>query len=642
MKTESSLKGKVDFAVITIREDENKAFLQRLPNTSVYPAANRSYIISRLTLSDNSEYVIAVVRSIEQGEGHAQDVARDAIEDLDPTWLLLVGIAGGVPTSEFTLGDVVLATRLADFSVTAALEGRSAQLAAGGGPMHKQVQDRIALIPAMTAELGDWNTLKSIGIDTPAVDFSVENLYGDNEWRQKVKQSIEHHFPKSKPLRLPLVTTGTNASSDTLVKDSQLIKQWQEASRQIVAVEMELAGVYIAARRMSREYPVLAIRGISDIVGFRRHADWTEYACQSAAAFAYAFLLTKPTVPKMLQSSPEPTIGDAESVTPKTPGSASRYSLDIAMAATYWNKQVDQLMNSSALLHRVVNPSQPPSDLLPYLLDRSEQDDQLIRALFQRRAEKPRCPVVGIVHGDERECHSDFLRKLRQVSLPKILASWYPQDALSTPIAHYELQVPLNKLEVENAVGLLKNNLLAALNIASQSLNDAVSFLHQQHKLAVVMNWTLLTQDLSETALKKVDLFLQFWNDWEELPEDLLLFLCVDFKYQKRFDRRKRILFWSTGFSNDHVRNFIHSLDFTAYRRIFGFCFPELEAIPRSDLDAMLQIDLIHRFYRFKESDIRDLYNNAQLINPDGRIPMEALIDSLDAIHRQTTLAFGV
>jgi hypothetical protein len=34
----------------------------------------------------------------------------------------------------------------------------------------------------------------------------------------------------------------------------------------------------------------MAIRGISDIIGFERDDQWTKYACQTAAAFAYAFV----------------------------------------------------------------------------------------------------------------------------------------------------------------------------------------------------------------------------------------------------------------------------------------------------------------------------------------------------------------
>jgi nucleoside phosphorylase len=292
--SEESLKGKIDFAIITVREDESRAILKRFPGELIYEGENRTYSISRVPLTDDDYYLIAVVRSIEQGEGHGQDVARDAIEDLDPQWLVLSGIAGGVPASEYTLGDVVAALRLTDFSVRAAMKDHSTEYAVAGGPMLKLVQDRLALLPAMEDILGDWNSPASIGMDRPPVDLSPSNFYGDDEWQKKVERSLSRHYGPSAIPRAPLVTTGAIVSGDTLVKDPETLTQWQRAARQILAVEMELGGVYIAARRRGREYPILAIRGISDIVGFERHPDWTEYACQSAAAFTRAFILTKP------------------------------------------------------------------------------------------------------------------------------------------------------------------------------------------------------------------------------------------------------------------------------------------------------------------------------------------------------------
>jgi nucleoside phosphorylase len=66
-------------------------------------------------------------------------------------------------------------------------------------------------------------------------------------------------------------------------------------ARQIVAVEMESSGIYKATHE--RKVPFLAIRGISDVPGFDRDPDWTAYACETAAAFAQAFLRTRPIEP---------------------------------------------------------------------------------------------------------------------------------------------------------------------------------------------------------------------------------------------------------------------------------------------------------------------------------------------------------
>src|SRR5688572_20162079 len=101
-------KGKVDFGIITIREDEFAAVLQRVPEKIGTVSAHRRYRLRRLPLSAAESYTVAIVRCMEQGNGEAQDAARDLLEDLAPAWIFVVGIAGGVPAYEFSLGDVLV------------------------------------------------------------------------------------------------------------------------------------------------------------------------------------------------------------------------------------------------------------------------------------------------------------------------------------------------------------------------------------------------------------------------------------------------------------------------------------------------------------------------------------------------------
>jgi nucleoside phosphorylase len=230
------------------------------------------------------------------------------IEDFDPQWLVLVGIGGGFPSDEYTLGDVVVATKLTDFSVSAALEGGQTEYDVSGGRMHKSIEDLLAFLPARLPLLGDWNSPKSITAPKPSVDISddalSQSLYGKDDWKKEAKQSLSHHFDPQGTMRRPLVTKGAFASSDRLMKDTVMADQWQQAARDVQVVEMELAGVYEAARRInvaentSTEYPILAVRGISDVVGYKRTGEWTKYACNTSAALAYAFLRTRPIEPR--------------------------------------------------------------------------------------------------------------------------------------------------------------------------------------------------------------------------------------------------------------------------------------------------------------------------------------------------------
>lgn len=286
----ADVNGKVDFGILTIREDEFAAVLERFPPSNLV-SGQRHYNLCRVELPRGESYLVAVLRCVEQGNGEAQDAARDMLEDLAPAWLLVVGIAGGVPSDEFTLGDVVVSTRIHDFTVEAVLQDGASEYAVTGGPIDKRAAVVVANLPARSADFVDWNSSGSIGTERPPILVTDNSLYGPPDWREKVRRVLAHHATRTEPR----VTTGAIASSDRLIKDTELLAVWLKVARQAVAVEMESAGVYRAAH--GRRVPAIAIRAISDVVGFKRDARWTAYACQSAASFASAFVRARPVEP---------------------------------------------------------------------------------------------------------------------------------------------------------------------------------------------------------------------------------------------------------------------------------------------------------------------------------------------------------
>ncbi|MCI0741817.1 MAG: hypothetical protein L0Y72_22515 [Gemmataceae bacterium] len=290
------VRGRVDYGIITILEDEFNAVLDRLPERSTV-SGNQFYEFSRVPVDGGGERGVAVVRCPSQGQAVAQSVAGQMIRELEPSVLLLVGIAGGVPSDDFSLGDVLLASRVHDFSVTAALQGGTSQLNVGGGPVHKSVEKLLAHLPALLRRMPDWNTPQSIGRPMPGVtipaDLNAAEVYGPDEWKRKVIETLQRHFGPDRR-RPPKAHVGPTASSNQLVKDTNLVHQWQEAARSVTNIEMELAGVMQAARDADGgEVPVIAIRGLSDIVGFRRDAEWTTFACHSAASLSLAMIKSR-------------------------------------------------------------------------------------------------------------------------------------------------------------------------------------------------------------------------------------------------------------------------------------------------------------------------------------------------------------
>ncbi|TMC21177.1 MAG: TIR domain-containing protein [Chloroflexi bacterium] len=284
-----------DIAIITIRDDEFGAVFDRLTQ---YPlkrlrglSSKRTYAIFSVQTSTDNICTVALARCPEQGNGVSQQVAFDMMRDLDPQLLLVVGIAGGVPHNEFTLGDVVISSRIHNFTVSAINQSKITFDVTGG--IHPLVSEIVASLPMYRSELAGWNEHDCIHMARPAMDLSwvADNVYGETEWRDDVLKSFNSHFGEAANHdRLPLFKTGSIASSNMLMKNTEIPTTWRESARSILAIEMEAAGALQAAQQMGKQYPVMAIRGISDIIGLKRDERWTSYACQSAGAFTCAFI----------------------------------------------------------------------------------------------------------------------------------------------------------------------------------------------------------------------------------------------------------------------------------------------------------------------------------------------------------------
>jgi hypothetical protein len=122
------------------------------------------------------------------------------------------------------------------------------EYALGGGPLHPDAARLAADISAMVAdgELGDWSSPENIQRSRPPVDLSDGRFYGDDDWKETTRKKIKRHFAGDP--RSPLAVTGAIASSDRLMKDAETMSVWSKIARQVVAVDMESAGIYKATQ----------------------------------------------------------------------------------------------------------------------------------------------------------------------------------------------------------------------------------------------------------------------------------------------------------------------------------------------------------------------------------------------------------
>ncbi|WP_148313446.1 AAA family ATPase [Sorangium cellulosum] len=285
---------RADVGILTFREDELEAVLERFPGEK-YVSTQRVYNISRLPLDGGERYTIAVTRCVADfASGDAVLAFNEIVQDLAPNLLLIVGIAVGTPSEDYTLGDVVVATGIIDASKNE-IRGSGALTPE---PMHKDVVKWASNLPALVAP--GWNDEKLTG---PAPSIP-QRFQGNISLKNVVLSSLKHQFaggtasyytvPRLK-LRASRLVAGTVAASDHALSDSDLECIYEKAGSDLRAIESKSLDVYGAA--LLYGVPTMSIRGINEIVGMERDPKWTRYASRVAASFALAFLKARPIEP---------------------------------------------------------------------------------------------------------------------------------------------------------------------------------------------------------------------------------------------------------------------------------------------------------------------------------------------------------
>jgi nucleoside phosphorylase/energy-coupling factor transporter ATP-binding protein EcfA2 len=292
---------KVDIGILTFREDELAAVLARFPPEEVFDG-RRLYNLSRVPLEGGASYTVAIVRCLEEmDKGDAAAAVRDFVEELAPRLLLMVGIAVGMPSEKITLGDIVIATHIVDANNFGVFSPNS--LLGVHKTLHKEMIKWAANLPALLLSIPNWYDDCIAG--TPTIPFEFSST---GPLQEAVILSLSQHFPPQ-PYRdslgklrrikdaLPRVVTGRVVTTESRsISDASISESvWANVGANVLAFEEDAFSVYSASEQY--ELPTMSIRGIGQMLGMPRDARWIRHACAVAAAFARAFLGTRPIEP---------------------------------------------------------------------------------------------------------------------------------------------------------------------------------------------------------------------------------------------------------------------------------------------------------------------------------------------------------
>ncbi len=277
-------------------------------------------------------------------------------------------------------------------------------------------------------------------------------------------------------------------------------------------------------------------------------------------------------------------------------------------------------------------PTKINRELLPYLVDRTKQEDELGEKL-QEYSFTTSCPVlVTFIHGDEFESHPQFVRRLQYYSLPNLLRASEAQAcprflSFDWPDSFDDSQ----DLERKILLKLIKY----AGKLTPREYKQVPNEINKSHAGPIILHSQILADDMQSNYKLMISGFLDFWCEWPKRSKGILM-ACLVIKYR----RGKKRGFWgrfrsySSSYEsiNQTIRKILKELDFKAHPDSKGFVFPELKGIRRNDAEQWTTLKEVEQVCGKRDltPEIREIYECPDIEKDENRIPMEYLAKELN------------
>ncbi|BAZ15352.1 hypothetical protein NIES4071_72240 [Calothrix sp. NIES-4071] len=260
----------IDVVIITALEKERDAVLRYLDSPQLTQRFGKTFYTSVIkTLNSTIVYQVIIVCLEGMGNLKSSFATQKAITEINPSRIILVGIAGGVPKDGRYLGDIIVGEQILYYE------------------LGKQIQ----------LERNIPQTQRRNEVYRPAKDLldAAKSLNPQN-W----VFSIKAQRPDGSTGRvIPKVHFGVVASGDKVIADSSFREELQSDWSQLVGVEMESAGAASAAYESNFMQGIFLVKGMCDWADGSKNDVWQEYAAESSACFVVNLLKLAPFESKL-------------------------------------------------------------------------------------------------------------------------------------------------------------------------------------------------------------------------------------------------------------------------------------------------------------------------------------------------------
>jgi nucleoside phosphorylase len=247
---------RTDLCVIAGLHEPELVQLRRLAWhwSSAYALDEIGYYHQGIFVSKDRERSVIAAAAPRMGMVSAALLALQMIIKFRPRLIATIGICAGI-NPQCAIGDVLVADPAWDWQ------------------MGKYAKGALSFAPDQ--------------IDIPTeIRQRFTQLYDDKQlWFE-----IHREFQGNKPSNLPTVRIGPVASGSSVLADEKMLIGIAQQHRKLLGVEMELYGVYAAARDCSPPKPIaFGVKAVSDFADNKKSDEFREYAAHVSVRALAAF-----------------------------------------------------------------------------------------------------------------------------------------------------------------------------------------------------------------------------------------------------------------------------------------------------------------------------------------------------------------
>lgn len=242
-----------DIAIICALSEELEYVQQSLQEVKEFKIPDDDYTFFKGYFVKNGKKIrVVIAQSTHKGMVPAADLTTKLIYNFAPKYVAMTGIAAGIK-GKVNMGDAVVAEYVWDY-------GAGKEIIEESENIHR-------------------NTIEQIQLDT-SMSSMVRRLSNDTRKLADIKQKFHGNKPDYE-LKLHIGAVATGAA---VIANPQKVKEIKNQIRDVIAIEMEIFGVYYAARWSINPKPqYIAIKSICDFADEKKTDDFHCYASYVSA-----------------------------------------------------------------------------------------------------------------------------------------------------------------------------------------------------------------------------------------------------------------------------------------------------------------------------------------------------------------------